>query len=58
MNQGSSPLINRSRLSKETRPPLFNVVNVYTKAAQYQELPAESSFRLQKVGGMIMGMVK
>ena len=37
---------------------MFNVINVYTKAAQYQELPAESSFRLQKVGGMIMSMVK
>ena len=31
---------------------------VYTKAAQYQELPAESSFRLEKVGGTILGMVK
>jgi len=37
---------------------MFNVVNVYNKAAQYQELPAESSFRLQKVGGMTMAMVK
>jgi len=37
---------------------MFNVVNVYTKAAQYQELPVESRFRLQKVGGMIMAMVK
>jgi len=25
MNQGSSPLIKRSRLSKETRPPLSNL---------------------------------
>jgi len=37
---------------------MFNVVNVYTKAAQYEVLPAESSFRLEKIGGMIMGMVK
>jgi len=37
---------------------MFNVVNVYTKAAQYELLQAESSFRLEKVGGMIMGMVK
>jgi hypothetical protein len=37
---------------------MFHVVNVYTKAAHFEELPAESSFRLQKVGGMILGMVK
>ncbi len=37
---------------------MFHVVNVYTKAAQYKELPAESSFRLEKVGGNILGMVK
>ncbi len=37
---------------------MFNVVNVYTKAAQYKALPAESSFRLEKVGGSILGMVK
>ena len=37
---------------------MFHVVNVYTKAAQFKELPAESTFRLQKVGGMILGMVK
>jgi hypothetical protein len=37
---------------------MFNVINTYTKAAQYKELPAESSFRLEKVGGTILGMVK
>ena len=37
---------------------MFHVVNVYTKAAQYEILPAESRYRLQKVGGMILGMVK
>jgi len=37
---------------------MFHVVNVYTKAAHFEELPAESNFRLQKVGGMILGMVK
>ena len=37
---------------------MFHVVNVYTKAAQFKELPAESTFHLQKVGGMILGMVK
>lgn len=37
---------------------MFHVVNVYTKAAQYKALSAENSFRLEKVGGMILGMVK
>ena len=37
---------------------MFSIVNVYTKAAQYTGLPAESSFRLEKVGGTILGMVK
>mgnify|MGYP000557615517 CR=1 FL=1 len=37
---------------------MFHVVNVYTKAAQYKDLPAESGYRLQKVGGTILGMVK
>lgn len=36
---------------------MFHVVNTYTKAAQYQELPAESSYKLQKVGGSILAMV-
>jgi len=37
---------------------MFSIVNVYTKAAQYKALTAESSFRLEKVGGTILGMVK
>jgi len=37
---------------------MFNIVGIYTKAAQYKALPAESSFRLEKVGGTILGMVR
>ena len=37
---------------------MFHMVNVYTKAAQYQGLSAESSHKLQKVGGAILGMVR
>lgn len=36
---------------------MFSVVNTYTKASQYELLSAESRFRLQKVGGMVLGMV-
>jgi len=37
---------------------MFHVVNVYTKAAQYEELNAEGRYHLQRVGGMILEMVK
>jgi len=36
---------------------MFNVVNTYTKASQYPNLPAESSHRLQRTGGAILSMV-
>jgi hypothetical protein len=37
---------------------MFHVVNAYTRAAQFEGLSAEASYRLQKVGGIVMGMVK
>ncbi len=37
---------------------MFSVINVYTKAAHYEELSAENRFKLQKVGGMILEMVR
>jgi hypothetical protein len=37
---------------------MFHIVNCYTRAAQFQGLSAESSYRLQKVGGNILGMLK
>lgn len=42
---------------QETGFTMFNIMNVYTKAAQHEKLSAESRSKLQKVGGMIMGMV-
>ena len=45
-------------LAQEYGFTMFSVVNTYTKAAQYELLSAESRFRLQKVGGMVLGMVK
>jgi len=36
---------------------MFNVVNTYTKAAQYPTLTAEESFRLEKIGGNILGLL-
>jgi len=37
---------------------MFNVVNAYTRAAQFEGLFAEESYRLQKVGGSILEMVQ
>jgi hypothetical protein len=37
---------------------MFNVVNAYTRAAQMEGLSAESSYRLQKIGGNILGMLQ
>jgi len=37
---------------------MFHVVNAYTRASQFDGLSAESSYRLQKVGGNILGMLK
>lgn len=37
---------------------MFNIVNGYTKGAQFPGLSAESGYRLQKVGGNILSMVK
>ena len=43
---------------QEMGKTMFHVVNTYTRAAQFEGLPAEASYRLQKVGGEILGMVK
>jgi len=37
---------------------MFSVVNCYTKASQYEDLSAASSFKLQKTGGQILSMLK
>jgi hypothetical protein len=37
---------------------MFNIVQTYTRAANSKDLSAESSHKLQKVGGMILDMVK
>jgi len=36
---------------------MFNVVQTYTRAAQYEPLSAHSSYKLQQVGGSILSML-
>jgi len=42
---------------RKAESDLINAVNSYTRAAQFGGLPAKASYRLQKVGGAIFGMV-
>jgi len=42
----------------EAGETMFHVVNAYTRASQFPELPAVSSFMLQRVAGNILGMLK
>ena len=42
----------------EAGDTMFHIVNAYTRAAQFPELPAASSYALQKTGGNILGMLK
>ena len=42
---------------QEAGDTMYHVVNTYTKAAQFEKLPAESSHRLQSVGGNVLEML-
>jgi hypothetical protein len=44
--------------SRESGYTMFHVVNAYTRASQFEGLSAESSYRLQRTGGMILEMVQ
>ena len=44
--------------SRESGYTMFHLVNAYTRASQFEGLSAESSYRLQRTGGMILEMVK
>ena len=43
--------------TKEMGDTMFNIVNTYTRASQFPELSAGSSYQLQRVGGNILGML-
>ena len=42
---------------QEAGDTMFAVVNSYTRAAQFKGLSAESSYKLQRVGGNVLGML-
>ena len=42
---------------QEAGDTMIHVINTYTKASQMIGLPAESSYRLQKLGGEVLGML-
>jgi hypothetical protein len=37
---------------------MFNIINVYTRAAEFSGLTAVESFNMQKVGGQILSLMK
>lgn len=37
---------------------MFHIINTYTRAGSFEELPAASSFKLQQTGGCILSMLK
>jgi hypothetical protein len=37
---------------------MLHVVNACTRAAEFEGLSAEANYRLQKLGGMLSGMVR
>jgi hypothetical protein len=43
---------------QEMGESMLAIVNTYTRAAAMEGLPAESSFRLQRMGGEVLGMLK
>ena len=43
---------------QEAGETMFHVVNTYTRAAAMGGLPAESSFKLQQIGGEVLGMLR
>ena len=43
---------------QEAGDSMFHIVNTYTRAAQYENLPSESAYTLQRTGGNILAMVK
>jgi hypothetical protein len=42
---------------QESGDTMFAVVNAYTRASQFKGLSAESSYKLQRVGGNVLGML-
>ena len=41
----------------ESGETMFNIINTYTKAAQFESLSAAQSYKLQKTGGQILSLV-
>ena len=42
---------------QEAGSNMFAVVNAFTRAAQFKGVTAESSYKLQRVGGNVLGML-
>jgi len=56
LNQQEKEAVEWAR-PQEAGDTMFNIVNTYTRAAQFRGLSAESSYQLQRVGGNLLGML-
>jgi hypothetical protein len=48
----------KASFAQETGETMWNVIQAYTGSARSPELPIEASFRLERVGGQILALVK
>ena len=45
-------------IPQEIGNTMFHVINTYTKASQFHALSAESSYKLQRIGGNLLDTVR
>ena len=57
LNQPQKEAVVEWAWPQEIGDNMFAVVNTYTRASQFKGLSAESSYRLQRVGGEVLGML-
>ena len=57
LTQGEAQAVERA-WEVEPGNTMFNVINAYTRAAQDRELDAEATYKLERVGGLILSMVR
>ncbi|MHA2279202.1 MAG: DUF932 domain-containing protein, partial [Candidatus Kariarchaeaceae archaeon] len=57
LNQSQREAVVEWAWPQEMGDTMFNIVNTYTRAAQFKGLSAENSYHLQRVGGNILGML-
>jgi len=58
LNKSEISAVEWATLETGSIETMWDVINVYTRSAQHKELSAQASYKLQKVGGDILALVK